>query len=149
MEILIMSLEQASSHEPTKDTYALRIFGRLSRILSRLHPLKESSFYRAIFEYDFDHIYPNTPDRKEYEILYDRGLAERLITDFIKNKDGCESLLVSCLYGRNRSPAIAAALNEIFNLGYDTNSLKEKHPRLNTHVYNTTIETARALGVLK
>lgn len=142
-----MSLRDAIEYEPTKSTYALRIFPAWGNFRK---PLRESSLYKVIHKYVFDAISPpffNSSSMSSNYVLFTPDLADKIISDFSVGKQGCESLLVNCTQGINRSPAVALALNEIFDLGYDSEVLKNKHPKYTKYVYDTLMKAAtRGVG---
>ncbi len=137
MELLIMSLWDAAEHKPEKNTCALRIFSSYETFKK---PLQNSPFYVNIFEYIFDDVEPWYA--KENDVLFDTDMAKKLITDFDKNREKCESLLVHCGRGINRSPAVGMALNDIFKLGRDSSLLEKMYPECNWYIYNTMKEVA-------
>ncbi|MBW2994805.1 hypothetical protein KY312_00485 [Candidatus Woesearchaeota archaeon] len=139
MELLITNQYAAEKHQPDKPTYAIRIFSSWHDKDDR-GQLKESEFYSHIAEYVFD-------DCDEYyeagPVYIDEKIAKQIIDDFANNRYGIECLLVHCSLGRNRSPAVAVALNEIFELGNNTEELKQKYNRFNKYVYKIIKESAK------
>ncbi len=136
-----MGLTEALEYTPTDSTYVIRI--KYSPKLHSYHddrPLQESSLFRRIQSYGFDDTDPHFPlkDRKHLDI----DLAKQIINDFAEGRNGCETLLVHCRRGVNRSPAVAIALNDIFNLGEDTDKLMEKHPEYHRWTYNILLSAA-------
>jgi len=128
--------------EPQKSTYVVRIFSSWHRAWDR-QQIRDSSFYTRIREYIFDDVEPQSRTLKATEILFTPEIAQEIIQDFVLYKDSIEALVVHCSLGRNRSPAVAIALNEIFELGYDTKALKKQYNEANWHVYDTLITTAQ------
>lgn len=86
---------------------------------------------------------------KEDEQPFTEGLAEKILTEFNQHGRNCETLLVHCSRGENRGPAVAVALNEIFNLGHNTSLLKERYPEGRKHVYETLKKVAERLFILE
>ena len=127
-----MRISDAIYHLPDKPTYAIRIASPGFNNL-REFPLENSPLYVGISEYIFD----DADDfyRPEWAVMFDEDIAGRVLQDFEIHRDGCESLLVHCSKGENRSPAVAIALNEIFGLGQDSAALKEQYPDSNWFVY--------------
>ena len=136
-----MSLWGAIKHEPAKSTYALRIFPSEGGIKFR-KPLKDSSLYKVTHGYVFDDIRPDQFEIRPNLVLFGYDIADKILSDFKVGREGCESLLVHCTQGINRSPAVALALNEIFDLGQNSEVLKNKHPKYTKYVYNTLMKTA-------
>ena len=139
-----MGIVEAMEHVPQVPTYAiriqhanpdafdLRIFGNLNS-----NPL-----YRHIHEYRFDDCSPSEVGRGK--ALEDETAAQ-IIRDFESGRRNCENLLVHCTRGKNRSPAVAIALNEIFNLGESTENMKQQYPKYTTHTYQTLTRIAPLL----
>src|SRR3989344_8057151 len=129
MRLLIMSIEEARDYQPVDITYAIRIWNNWSdgmmRVMKDDFPLISSQLYRTISEYVFDDIDPRWLDKDGSSrcAVFDHTLAEKVISDFQEKGRDCESLLVHCARGLNRSPAIAIALNEIFKLGHNSEEL--------------------------
>lgn len=130
MNIHIMGYRQALQYLSRVPTVAIRIFDSYpdSQNSPRLE-LQDSSFFRTL-GYVFDDLdcdwilqrYP-TYDRKGVairHILFDEALAKKMLDDFARVKEGCLDLLVHCTIGACRSPAVAMALNEVFELGQDS-----------------------------
>jgi len=137
-----MSSSDAAAYQPDKPACVIRIFSAYQRGDSFWEePLAKSEFYKSIETYYFDDIWPGIGSQKE--ILLDDDLASRIINNFAKNKNGCETLIVHCSRGINRSPAVAIALNEIFGLGHKSSELKKKYDESNWYVYNKLIEAGK------
>ncbi len=134
-----MSLGGALEYSPDRSTYAIRIF--FSSLTDR-QPLMDSPFFKQIAEYVFDDndVYPFWFEQGS--VWFDDDIAERMIGDFIQHKEGVEALLVHCSLGESRSPAVAMALNEIFELGHDVDFLKSEYEKYNRHVYETMMRVA-------
>ncbi len=85
----------------------------------------------------------------DMRVTLDEGLAVKMLTDFALHghKAACEALLVHCLYGRNRSPAVAMALNEVFGLGHDIHQLEQKYPLYNRYAFGLLLNVAKEMGL--
>ena len=140
MEVLIKKWFDAVEYVPVKPTYAIGIHDK-ERMYDPFK-LKDSGLYVAV-EYVFD---DRTPEFGT-GIVFDEGLARQVLTGFKEMGLDKETLLVYCGRGRNRSPAVAIALNEIFGLGYDTAELKEKYSEANWFVYKTLVKTAKKVNL--
>ena len=142
MNLLIMSLFDAIKYIPSDSTYDIRIESPpnpgFDKPFAERYPLQKSDLY-TIVEYNFD---DRTPDFGSGK-LFDEEIARRLLTDFKERGVSKETLLVHCARGKNRSPAVGIALNEIFNLGYDTKELKQKYPEATWYVYRTLLDVAK------
>lgn len=135
MKIIIKSLSQAIDYKPTEPTYAIRIFspGLVGGVRLDRFPLVDSPNYKDITVYHFDDItLPN-----KHKILFDKNLAAKICDDFAPYKDQVDTLLVHCIMGKNRSPSVAMALNERFNLGANTEELMKQYSEYNKLVYRT------------
>ena len=127
---------EALDHVPTEATYAIRIHSRPN---DRYIP-----FNSELYTIDRYFFADRTPEYGE-GILFDEDLATKVLTNFRERGLGKETLLIHCIQGKNRSPAVGIALNEIFELGHSTDKLKEQYPEANWHVYNTMIKVAKYL----
>ena len=139
MEIKIFSVWKAAEYQPINSTYAIRIFPS-DTFSNSLPPLIDSPLYRKIMEYTFDDndIHPFLQERGP--VWFNENIAEKIIKDFVESKDEIETLLVHCSVGKNRSPAVALSLNEIFGLGADSNALKTRYEHYNRFVYEMMVE---------
>lgn len=145
MKLFILDLFAAMKYIPSNSTYVIRIESPPNpefdkKPFAERYPLHKSDFY-TIVEYYFD---DRTPDFGRGKLL-DEEIAQQLLTDFKERGSNKETLLVHCSRGRNRSPAIGIALNEIFRLGYDTAQLKKQYPEATWYVYRTLLEVAKKL----
>ncbi|MFH1406103.1 MAG: hypothetical protein ABIG52_02700 [Nanoarchaeota archaeon] len=134
-----MGLREAIDYTPTNLTYAIRIDSQIAPF-TNCFALQNSGLY-TIVKYVFDDRTPKCGSGK----LFDADIAQRLLTDFRENGLDHDTLLVHCFMGRNRSPAVGMALNEIFELGHDTDKLKKQYREANWFVYDTLIEVAKRL----
>lgn len=154
MNILVTSLEGAIRFEPEEPTYAIRIFnsacGRTMDFdgikeairYNREFPLKESSFYKNVETYVFDDV---VFEDDSCLVNLDRVLAERMLLDFLHGRGDSSLLMVHCFKGRNRSPAVAMAFNEIFGLGINKIELVKKYPNFRQSVYDVLVEEGRRI----
>ncbi len=141
MKIHIKDGSYALLHTPTKLTYAIRI----SSDIGKLPDLRKSEFYRVIKKYEFGDVTPEDLAGDSYgcqEKLLDEDIAKQIIMDFSSGRERCLELFVHCFAGRGRSPAVAIALNEIFDLGNDFSEAGLAYPDLNRFVYKTLIRVA-------
>lgn len=141
-----MGLEEAIEHVPAKPTYVIRIFHPLRPGYNLEEPLICSPHFIATQTYRFSDAWPEFSlsgeiwtaySSSDQDVLFDEILAERIVRDFMEKKDACEALLVHCSRGRNRSPAVAIAMNEVFGIGHDTEELKRRYDQSNWFVYKT------------
>lgn len=142
MNLLLMSLERAVQHVPTQETYAISIRSHLITVPGTLRP---SPFY-TVKEYFFDDDWPGFYGKiAAGSTTFTKDLAARILEDFHDRGLHHETLLVHCARGKNRSPAVGIALNDIFHLGHDTEALKKVYHESNWFVYDLLLETARDL----
>lgn len=113
MDLIITDIIGARFILPTCPTYVIRIQSEISTI-DKMIGHRENSFY-TVREYTFDDRTPTLGSGK----LFTPDIAERILTDFRTDGLDKEALLVYCIRGKNRSPAVGMALNEIFGLGHD------------------------------
>lgn len=149
MSLLIMSQRQAVYHLPAVPTTALRIFDSYPGSLKL--PLVDSPFY-SVQEYVFDDqdldslqtYYPHLDFAflARQHVFFDDELAQKILVDFDKLRGSCIDLLVHCTLGGGRSPAVALALNDIFNLGYNSEEIKKKYQAYNPFVYRLLMENS-------
>lgn len=155
MEIQVLSLPEAKKHVPLVPTYAIRIFSGNPSENTDHGELVSSPNYRFIREYFFDEI--DNPNYQEVDDegngegfkLFDLLTAEKIIREFERGKSGCLELMVHCRQGCGRSPAVAAALNDIFNLGEDSQRFFSLYPNLNSLVYWRMIHKADEMGLVR
>jgi len=152
MNIRVMGYRRAMQHEPAVPTLAIRIFDSPPDAEnSPKNALRSSGLY-SVLPYTFDDLditemLKNDPDtdlirlRQKYTV-FDRQLARRVIKEFRMEMQGKLELLVHCTMGASRSPAVAIALNEIFQLGNNTEEMKAKYTCINAYVYNVMMEAA-------
>lgn len=144
MNIKITSLWDAVSYKPDKPTYAIRVFSSES-VLGSDRQLKQSPMYKHIREYIFD-------DNDTHPFLIkcgrkwlDEDTARQIVSDFKENRGEVETLLVHCNQGQNRSPAVAMALNELFELGNDLSELQKKYKDYNHFVFEMLMHIGQSL----
>lgn len=145
MVIIIKNRFNVLKYVPEVPTYVIRIINSESR--EELRPLTTSPLFREINIY---RINDTTFDSRGNGPVPD-GISEKLITDFASSMlkfSDIQDILVHCNEGKSRSPAIGGALNEIFNLGYETWRIYVDFPGCNEHVYKQLVSTARKIGIL-
>ena len=146
MDLLIMGIKDATDYIPTHPTYAIRIASKQNDFN---YKLQKSGLY-TISEYLFDDDDPARWGKiSTNSITIDETIAGTILADFKEKGIDKETLLVHCSRGKNRSPAVGIALNEIFGLGYDTDELKKQYQEANWYVYRMLIETAQRMPNLK
>lgn len=137
-----MSLPEAIRHNPLPNTYGVRISSEFDFLNIML--LQPSKNWIEIFEYHFDDIWPGCPGGiSPREVLFNDNLAQRILSDFDKHRHQVEHLLVHCYAGASRSPAVGIALNEIFDLGHNSEEMKENYPGYNPFVYEVLLRNSK------
>ena|SRR3990172_9511831 len=139
MDLLIMGLNDATEYIPIKPTYAPRIFSSFSPDMAEDFPLINSKNYMAIRDYVFD---DNDSSYEAGPVWINGDIAKKIIQEYQKYQEKTECLLVHCTQGKNRSPTVAMVFNDVFNLGYSSQELKEKYNAFNRHTYKTLMDSA-------
>ena len=137
-----MNHEQARDFSPKARTYAIRIFDTDPKCKELYGKLLNFRSEDIIKEYFFDDI-TYTPEHEEgdgddYCSITD-SIAAQISSDFSAHRDSIDELLVHCRQGQSRSPAVAMALNDIFNLGNNRSQLVRDFPKTNSFVYSFMI----------
>ncbi|HLD72535.1 MAG TPA: hypothetical protein VJA23_03035 [Candidatus Nanoarchaeia archaeon] len=143
MDLLIKGFIQAFQHQPTNPTYVIRINSEVFP-LEKKHGHRDHPLYTPK-EYTFDDRTPNLGSGR----LFTPDIAERILTDFRTDGLDKEALLVYCIRGKNRSPAVGMALNEIFALGHDPEELGRQFPETNWYIYGTLLNVADKLMIAR
>jgi len=129
---------------PEKPTAVMRIFSKNSALNMSYGPLRRSPNWVWVVNYFFDYIVQITademdrlsrstsPEDLEYAYL-SRDLAGEIVYNFNSVRPEIECLMIHCKGGISRSPAVAIALNEVFELGHD--KLPLQYPDFNLAVY--------------
>ena len=81
-------------------------------------------------------------DTKE---LFDVGTARRMIYDFEMHYRSVDALVVHCAAGATRSPTYALAMNDLFDLGFDSLRLRRKYRLLSHHMYRTLMDVGSTM----
>jgi len=140
LNLLIMGLDDALRHVPQNKTYVISILPGTQRFYDEFFNAVDKPLYIR-HQYRFDDITPRVGDG----LLFNEDIATAIIQDFQRGRKDCLDLLVHCRQGISRSPAVAIALNDVFNLGHDTEALKEKYSEANWHVYDVLKKTGEKL----
>ena len=127
MKIITLSASKALEYRTLNPVYAIRIFDWYTddaNIIDKLTLPENSIIVSYKFEeYDMD-IY-NRPEirahygkeiKKMQQRAFNGDIARDLITHFRDNRGGKLELLVHCNAGLERSPSVAQALNDLFEL---------------------------------
>jgi hypothetical protein len=146
MNLEILSFEKAMEYIPLENSYGIRL---LNSHWECYNPdLPKNNNWITINEYKFDDIWPRgwkefqgEDELLNYEgwyhhrrVLFDENMAKKILNDFEKVKNKIENIVIHCTYGRNRSPAVGMALNDIY--GWGIKGLEEKFPWYRKYIYN-------------
>jgi len=77
--------------------------------------------------------------------LFDVGLARRMIIDFEKQYRSVDALLVHCAFGACRAPTYALAMNDLFDLGFDSVWLRQRYKLISWHMYRTIMDVGSTI----
>ncbi|MBS3094459.1 hypothetical protein J4474_02240 [Candidatus Pacearchaeota archaeon] len=139
MNLIISGLCDACEYVPKDRTYAIRLESPKYPFDGESYNLTKSGLWVVVHTYSFDDRNPSFGEGK----LFKRDIAQKIISDFEEKFLETDSLLVHCTLGRNRSPAVGIALNNLFNLGNNSEDLMEEFPDFNKYVYGTLMSVGR------
>lgn len=145
-EITVLSRSDAEKFECDRPWAAISVFDRLNGI-PKINGVKRMDMIRLSFS-DADKVGDVEPAygmKVEQKNLFCKTQAKQILDFVEKNKDKIEVLMVHCLAGSCRSPAIAAAISKIYT-GDDAWYFKAKTP--NRLVYRTILEVANERGLI-
>jgi len=77
----------------------------------------------------------------ERKMIFTEKDAIKILDDFDKVKESVQNIMIHCVYGRNRSPGIGIAMNDIY--GWGIKGLEEKFPNYRRYFYDTMIKAAK------
>lgn len=144
MDLRISPLREAIVFVPSKPTYAIGIV-RPDEVTS-FHLLKSPHWLHKT-SYDFSDVWLGIA--RSDDVLFDEIMAEQLVAEFGQYRNRCDALLVYCIRGKNRSPAVAIGLNTAFELGNDTASLRAEYSEANWYVYYNVLLAGRKYHLSK
>jgi hypothetical protein len=151
--IIIKDWFSVGKYIPAAPTYVIRIlnldYGRINNGF-KLVSLVNSDLFKKVNYYKMDD--SATDSTGKGPILED--VARKIIRDFSsfvqisKDKGGIEDILIHCVEGKSRSPAVGGALNEIFGLGYVHWRISVDFPGYNVDVYKQLIRVAKEMKIV-
>jgi len=144
MNIRIRGYEEAEHFVPDEPTYAIRIFNSPGMSSVRYGNLQKSENYVAIKEYTFDDIGLNSKEG----IPFNRCIARQIVEDFQREGFSSSGLIVHCTQGLSRSPAVAIALNKLFNLGQDHKKMIYENEHYHYSIYRMIVEEGEKFNPL-
>ncbi len=73
--------------------------------------------------------------------LFDENMAKKILDDFEEVKNKVDNIMIHCMAGKNRSPAVGIAMNNIY--GWGIKGLEEKFPLYRKYVYDVMMKEGR------
>jgi|SRR3989344_2984952 len=147
MDIHILDFTSSLNFIPNKPTYALRIFN-VTGPQDFVHELLYSENWIRIVNCYFHDTNPEEAKRLCFSHFLEIDYARKMVRDFARYKDRCEAVMIHCMAGMNRSPAVAVAFNDIFGLGNDSQTLRNQYTDLNEYAYETIIKAGKLEGII-
>jgi len=153
MEITILSLKEVQIYKPVHSACLIRIFGNEASYQE--YAYLQGSFVKSAVHYfdDFD-LYLEMQQGEahlkkiihtENPQIFHKNLALKIISEFDtwKKQESFTELVVHCYVGAGRSPAVAIALNDIFQLGYQAKDLIGRYPEYNKYIFDVMVLTGK------
>jgi len=149
VKITVLSLKDVQIYKSPRLACLIRIFGDEESYNEYFNV--EGSFVKsAVYFFDDLDLYLETKYGKDHlkkiihaenPQIFHKILALQIISEFDtwKKHESFEELVVHCYVGAGRSPAIAMALNEIFQLGYQTQDLIKLYPEYNEYIFDVMV----------
>lgn len=140
MRVGVCSALEANRYNPVTPTAIMRIWSGIPKRNNSYAYIPPKKFVK-VFDYVFDDTNPiDFPDLIQYTDmedakLFDENIAEKIVRDFCSVRQGIETLIVHCLFGQGRSPAVAIALAEGFDLVKNPKEMMVAYPEFNKYVY--------------
>jgi hypothetical protein len=153
MKITILSLKEVQIYQPADSACLIRIFGNEESYQEYSHV--EGSFVKsAVYFFDDFDLYLEAQSGTEHlkkiihtenPQIFHKNLAVNIISEFDtwKRHESFEELVVHCYLGAGRSPAIALALNEIFQLGCRTQDLIKLYSEYNEYIFDVMVAVGK------
>ena len=123
-KIIILPKEEAIAYKPSSPTVAFRIFDAMKD--GGYGPkgcLQQGYFNTFCFTFDDVDVTKHTPESLSRTIkadgikkIFDESLAAKVISSFEVVMGLCDTLMVHCRAGASRSPAVAAALMDLYSI---------------------------------
>jgi predicted protein tyrosine phosphatase len=153
MKITVLSLKEVRTYRPTEPSCLIRIFGN-EESYHEESKIEGSFLNSAVYFFDDVDLYLEANYGKEHlrkmiqsdnPQLFHKSLALKIISEFDtwNRPPSLEELVVHCYVGAGRSPAVAMALNEIFQLGWQTQDLIKRYPEYNQYVFEVMVRAGQ------
>lgn len=156
MKITVLSLKAVQTYRPTHSSCLIRIFGN-EESYHEYSNLEGSFIKSAVYFFDDVDLYLEAKYGKEHLKkvisenlqIFHKAIAWQIISEFDawNQQESFEELVVHCYVGAGRSPAVAIALNEIFQLGHQTTNLIKLYPEYNEYVFDVMVSNRSRLLV--
>jgi predicted protein tyrosine phosphatase len=131
-EFVILSRASAESYEPTGGEVCISICNPDAA------PVRLSSAFRDVLRLAFTDIASASP--QPFDVLFSHEHA-REILEFLERCPDVERIVVHCVAGQSRSPAVAMAICEL--QGWPTDTLEARYPLWNTWVRSELVRVGR------
>lgn len=139
MKVIVVPFSLVAAQDLTKPTIVIRALDSGKEPF----PLPAHGNYVTVVAEVFDDITEARPNR----VLFGPEQARRIIAGVGAYRNAAEQLLVHCTMGASRSPAVATALDRIYQLGHQ-DRLESAYVRsMNKHVHATMLAAAREMGL--
>lgn len=152
MKVDVLSMSIAERYEPNVPTLAIRIFSTPYFAQAPREELFHRDKFVDVFEYTFDDVgYGELRDKCFMgKFRYHQGKmlgpisARKIVADFESKIHEIDALMIHCYAGTSRSPAVALALNQLFNLRQRDlwSCFNETY---NQYVYDTIVQAGESL----
>jgi len=159
MKITVLSLKNVQIYKPPHLACLIRIFGD-EESYNEYSNVEGSFVKRAVYFFDDLDLYLEAKYGKDHlkkiihaenPQIFHKNLALKIISEFDtwKRHESFEELVVHCYVGAGRSPAIAMALNEIFQLGHQTKDLINLYPEYNEYIFDVMVQVGKDYLLIK
>ena len=136
--MVILSLSRAEQYQPQHDEICISITD------PRASAARLSPAFKAVLRLGFSDI--ATPSPFEWHVLFAPNHAQEIL-DFVDSWPDVERIVVHCVGGQSRSPAVAMALCELH--GWPLERMEDEHPLWNTWVRSELLRIGRKAGAVK
>jgi len=136
-EIIISGMDEAKVYKPKKPTYIISIVDDWYFEKKDIEEL-DKNFKNDLIVFDRYKFEDATGPYSEFT----KDIAKNLIDNFVARAADKKILYFHCFMGMSRSPATAAAINEIFEIDV-SRDIKKEYYLYNTDVYDVLIDVAK------
>jgi len=145
--IHVLDVVRAKNFIPDKKTIAIRCMSskHFKAWESESYGTLNPELYSGILSLVFDNLTPEaiSKDRRAYKrfTLFGKKQANNICRFLDRHKGNFEDIMVHCYGGKDRSPAVGAVIGDYFNLEYNLGILERDFAGINSHVYNTLLQS--------